>query len=185
MHLILIRPVSCLGQTWHSETGAHGPEAEFPFPQVHIWTNGVRGKAISYGKGIADDLLQEIIRNWKCKDYDFKNSRFIYRGLPCGIYYGGRVKGVIEGRYLVMSPGIHFDITPYAPVVPGAEHWFDVQGRFPPSDSVPQTIESIESGPFKTDGELLDTVWLNNKSLREIFDTEYDDGAVCCGMFDG
>jgi hypothetical protein len=116
--------------------------------------------------------------------------------MPCGIYHVGASRDGVDithemfgnyhrGRYLVTYPGIHFDVTQYAPLVPGAEHWFDVQGRFPPSDSAPQTIESIESGPFETVGELLDTVRLNNKTLREIFDTEYDDGDVCCGMFDG
>jgi len=121
---------------------------------------------------------------------------FVYRQMPCGIYYAGAscdgqditheiFGNYRRGQYLVMYPNISFDVTQYAPLVPGAEHWFDVQGRFPESDSVPQTVETIESGPFQTVGELLDTVRLNNKTLREIFDTEYDDGAVCCGMFDG
>jgi hypothetical protein len=121
---------------------------------------------------------------------------FVYRKMPCGIYYVGATRdgqditpdifgNYRKGRYLVMYPSISFDVTQYGPLVPGAEHWFDAQGRFPSFDSVPQIIDMIECGPFQTDGELLDTVRLNKKTLREIFDTEYDDGAVCCGMFDG
>jgi len=89
------------------------------------------------------------------------------------------------GSISLDAPYISFDVTHYAPLVPGAMHWFDVQGRFPPSDGEPQTVESIEHGPFETVGELLDAVRLNYKTLREIFDTEYDDGAVCWEMFDG
>lgn len=123
---------------------------------------------------------------------------FIYRKMPCGIHYVGATRdgqditqeifgNYRRGRYLSMYPSISFDVTQYAPLVPGAMHWYDVQGRFPPSDGDGelQIVESIEHGPFETVGELLDTVRLNYKTLREIFDTEYDDGAVCCGMFDG
>ncbi|WML67922.1 MAG: hypothetical protein METHP_01490 [Methanoregula sp. SKADARSKE-2] len=111
---------------------------------------------------------------------------FVYRKMPCGIYYAGGERDTTHraGRYISMYPSISFDVTQYAPLVPLAKHWYDVQGRFPP-DGEPQTVEAIESGPFQTVGELLDTVQLNYKTLREIFDTEYDDGAVCCGMFDG
>ena len=124
---------------------------------------------------------------------------FIYRQMPCGIHYVGAIRdgqditaeifgNYLRGRYLVMYRGGNFDPRQYAPTIPGAEHWFDAQyrlGIFSSPKGITNTVEKIESGPFKTVGELLDTVRLNSKTLREIFDTEYDDGAVCCGMFDG
>ncbi|WML67909.1 MAG: hypothetical protein METHP_01477 [Methanoregula sp. SKADARSKE-2] len=104
---------------------------------------------------------------------------FIYRGLPCTIYQ----------RCFTIWPARRFDVTQYAPVVPGAEHWFYDAARkqdiFSLQDGETTAVGTIECGMFKTDGELLDCVQLNNKTLREIFDTEYDDGAVCSAAFDG
>jgi len=116
---------------------------------------------------------------------------FVYRQMPCGIYHSGvdgRPPHPTDGRYICMWPSVQYDVTQYAPVVPGAEHWFDAHGSlgiFSWPTGVPKTVEIIGSGPFKTDGALLDTVLINGKRLREIFDTEYDDGEVFCGMFDG
>jgi len=113
---------------------------------------------------------------------------FIYRQMPCGIYTSGKEKRTVDGRYITIWPCNMFDVTQYAPTIPGAEQWFHAQNRlgiFSWPKEVTQMVETIQIGPFKTDAALLDTVHLNNKTLREIFDTEYDDGAVCCGMFDG
>jgi hypothetical protein len=40
------------------------------FPHKHMWGNGKRG-------GHNYEGIDEIIRNWRCKNYDFKNSRFL------------------------------------------------------------------------------------------------------------
>ncbi|WML67908.1 MAG: hypothetical protein METHP_01476 [Methanoregula sp. SKADARSKE-2] len=47
----------------------HCPEENIGLPHVHFWKDGFRGKGIDKGIG-------ESIRNWKCKDYDFENSRW-------------------------------------------------------------------------------------------------------------
>jgi hypothetical protein len=111
---------------------------------------------------------------------------FVYRKMPGAIYSGGRIPRTVDGRYILLLPAIRFDVTSYAPTVPGAEHWLkagerqDIFMRHESSDCV-----DVEIGPFKTDGELLDSVKFNGKTLREIFDTEYDDGEIFCGEFEG
>lgn len=104
---------------------------------------------------------------------------FIYRGVPC----------TIVQKCFTIWPANRFDVTRYAPMVPGAEHWYyDValkQDIFSLQDGETTAVGTIDCGLFKTNGELLDTVRLNGKTLREIFDTEYDDGAVCSAAFDG
>lgn len=40
------------------------------FPHKHFWRNGVRDESHIY------EGIDEIIQNWRCKDYDFKNSKW-------------------------------------------------------------------------------------------------------------
>jgi len=47
----------------------HAVKAPDTIPHKHIWKDGVRG--------VHDyDGIQKIIDNWKCKNYDFKNSKW-------------------------------------------------------------------------------------------------------------
>jgi len=122
---------------------------------------------------------------------------FIYRGIPCQIYYSGTdYPQPTDGRYISLLHGVRFDPSQYAPTIPGAKHWFDVSWNLDVFDTYQPPVGCgcpvpregavrIAVGPFKTDGALLDTIRLNDKTLREIFDTEYDDGVVFCGMFEG
>jgi len=109
---------------------------------------------------------------------------FFYRMTPC------RISGGQGERCFSVIHGVQFDPSQYAPKNPEAGHWFAASwdlGIFSPSRVW------VSSGPFRTDSELLDTVRFNyevngeviRKTLRELFDTEYDDGEVFCGMFEG
>jgi len=126
---------------------------------------------------------------------------FVYRKTPCGIFHKGNPGEPGFGRYISIAMDQQFDPTHYAPSRAGEKLWSDAffernlwnnrswlgtddirhVERIVPSDHV----RYLDIGPFNTIGELLDTVQLNNRTLREIFDTEYDDGAVLCGQFDG
>jgi hypothetical protein len=115
---------------------------------------------------------------------------FIYRNTPC------RIAGGKGERHFSALHGVRFDPSGYAPNTPGAPHWFDESQRLGAFSCQPEDAPDrvwISSGPFRTDAELLDTVVVTyatprgvvRKTLREIFDTEYDDGEVFCGMFEG
>ena len=107
---------------------------------------------------------------------------FVYRGVLCNITYEDAIpaKNPRPGKYLRIESGVLHDVTQYAPTTPGAEHWFTHHGLVANAKT-----PVIWMGPFETIGILLDKTGFDGKSLREIFDTEYDDGAVCCGVFDG
>jgi hypothetical protein len=109
---------------------------------------------------------------------------FVYRGMPCYIYYSGEhgKPRSSDGRYIRIVTQQLFDVTPYAPLTPAAEHWVN---HIPGYYWDETTSNQIVIGPFKKDSDLLDTVAFDRKKLREIFDTEYDDGAVLCGVFEG
>jgi hypothetical protein len=49
---------------------------------------------------------------------------FIYRQVPCYVTHADmmRRKNAPRGRYLRVYPGVRFDVTPYAPITPGAKH---------------------------------------------------------------
>jgi hypothetical protein len=79
-----------------------------------------------------------------------------------------------------VASGVRYDVTQYAPLVPGADYWYD---QFDLVENAKTPL--LWMGPYATVGELLDKTGFDGKPLREIFDTEYDDGAVCCGVFDG
>jgi hypothetical protein len=79
-----------------------------------------------------------------------------------------------------VASGVRYDVTEYAPLMPGAGYWYD---HFALVENAKTPI--LWLGPYATIGELLDKTGFDGKTLREIFDTEYDDGAVCCGTFDG
>ena len=126
---------------------------------------------------------------------------FVYRKTPCGIFHKGNHGEPGSGRYFSIAMDRQFDPTHYAPSRPGEKHWYEAffksnlwnyRSWLGPDDIrhveriVPsEHVRYLDIGPFNTDGELLDTVQLNGKTLREIFDTEYDGGAVLCGQFDG
>ncbi len=121
---------------------------------------------------------------------------FVYRKTPCKIYRSGHRSGpdpkdpfVYDGRYFCIWMDNLFDPTRYAPSRRGEKHWsmagFELGIWDFAVSNDPANIRYTEIGPFKTDGELLDTIRLNDKTLRELFDTEYDDRDVLCGEFDG
>lgn len=116
---------------------------------------------------------------------------FLYRNIPGGlVFYQTTDKqhnslNYPLGVYLYLYPPVSFDVTKYAPATPGATPWWEIF-NFSAGENIVTMI-----GPFETVGKLLDSVRLGNKklekkTLREIFDTEYDDGdGVFCGTFDG
>lgn len=128
--------------------------------------------------------------------------KFVYHKIPCFIYTPVKSSDEpLKGRYISIRMDQQFDPTHYAPSRAGEKLWSDAffernlwnnrswlgtddirhVERIVPSDHV----RYLDIGPFNSIGELLDTVQLNDRTLREIFDTEYDDGAVLCGQFDG
>jgi len=80
--------------------------------------------------------------------------------------------------YITISFREQYDITPYAPTNPEAEHWTHDFLRATSNGN-----SSIILGPYATIGELLDRIRFEEKSLRELFDTEYDDATTLCGCF--
>ena len=109
---------------------------------------------------------------------------FVYRGTPCHIYTSKEYANPrpTDGRYLRILAGIQYDVARYAPLSPNAEHWItDMPGYY----DTELTPNNIIIGPFQTVGGLLDTIQFGGKTLREIFDDEYNDGDVLCGIFDG
>lgn len=103
---------------------------------------------------------------------------FVYRKTPCYIAEWDRApNGVDREYYMTLSFGKQYDVASYAPVTPGAEHWTH---RF---IQVTGNGSDITVGPYATIGELLDRILVGGKTLREIFDTEYDDGPILCGWF--
>jgi len=157
---------------------------------VFITTFEIEGKTVEW--------ILNHQREWKYKlsaehiervlhGYSFE---FVYRKIPCMVYYyGGHRSGSDpEGWYIYIRMDMQFDPTHYAPERRGEKRWsraFYEQGLvnydIPPD--IPN-VKYITFGPFKTVGELLDTVRLNDKTLRVLFDTEYDDRNVLCGDFD-
>ena len=147
--------------------------------------------------------LEKILPGW--------GFEFVYRGIVCFMFYRsheGRVplKERDRGFFLEVSVGFQFDVSQCAPCVPGAEHWFDVvfrESEYPDCKNCVNAckierkqecnnepcpvcpISYMWLGPYLTVGKLLDGVNFGGKTLREIFDTEYDDGKVLCGMFTG
>jgi hypothetical protein len=141
---------------------------------------------------IEGKTVRWVLEHQKCWKYIFSSEHFekvltgygfefVYRGVLCNVTSAGMMPiRNAPGRYLRIASGVLYDVTQYAPVVPGAEYWYNRIGEV---DNAKTPI--IWMGPFVTDGELLDKTGFNGKTLREIFDTEYDDGEVCCGMFTG
>jgi hypothetical protein len=117
---------------------------------------------------------------------------FLYRKIPCGIFSSGQNPEDpfdFDGRYVFIRADTSFDPTLYSPSRPAEKPWFRAGEDQRIWDfSIPDDTKGVrilKIGPFKTDGELLDTVRFNGKTLRELFDTEYDDREVLCGEFDG
>ena len=106
---------------------------------------------------------------------------FLYRGILCNIVHSRSLgRDAVQGIHLRVASGVLYDVTQYAPTVPGGDYWYRHIGL----------VENAKTpilwmGPYVTVGELLDKTGFDSKTLREIFDTDYDDGAVCCGDFDG
>jgi hypothetical protein len=105
--------------------------------------------------------------------YIIKHERFDYRG--------DGLKCFQNGLYLHWYPHFEIDVTQWEPLNPGAKHWFSGQPSYTPESRAREGW----AGPFATIGELLDKTGFGNKTLREIIDTEYDDGVVLCGLFVG
>jgi len=68
------KQIRYFGQDGEADTDidfSHDLEAgKASFPHIHKWINGVRGSSLSDG-------IDEIIRNWRCKNYDFRNHRWM------------------------------------------------------------------------------------------------------------
>jgi hypothetical protein len=109
---------------------------------------------------------------------------FVYRGTPCYIYTTNEHANPqpTDGRYLRILAGIQYDVTRYAPLSLNAKHWITNMPGYYDTELTPN---NIIIGPFQTVGGLLDTIQFGGKTLREIFDTEYNDGDVLCGIFEG
>jgi len=116
----------------------------------------------------------ESILNKQCFSF-----AFVYRMTPCYIgEWDIAPNGIDREYYITLSFGEQYDIASYAPVTSGAEHWTEAFLRITNNSKA-----SITLGPYATMGELLDRIRFGEKTLREIFNTEYDDGEVLCGCF--
>jgi hypothetical protein len=119
---------------------------------------------------------------WNAGGFTFA---FVYKKIPCCIHeylsqeWAAKV-GWIEGYYIDIgiTQKVLFDVAPYSPLTPGAEHWTHDFLKV-----TEHSEESIKLGPYATMGELLDGIRFGEKTLREIFDTEYDDATTLCGCF--
>jgi hypothetical protein len=104
---------------------------------------------------------------------------FVYRKTPCYIGEWGRApNGIDREYYMTISFSEQYDVTPYAPSTPGAEHWTHDFLRITNNSKA-----SITLGPYASMGELIDRIRFGEKTLRELFDTEYDDATTLCGCF--
>ena len=188
---------------------SNGPMNEYLMP----WSPGRTGTLTEFSDDAADEFIgtfeiegktvEWIINHQKEWKYKFSAEHlervltgfsfcFVYRKMPCAIFSSGQNPEdpfAFDGRYVFIRTDFSFDPTQYAPSRRGEKHWYrageDLRiWDFGMPDET-KNVRIIKIGPFKTDGELLDMVRLNGKTLRELFDTEYDDRDVLCGEFDG
>lgn len=148
-----------------------------------ISTYEIEGKTILW--------LLEHQKEWKYnlsashfEKYRGDNFWFVYQKLPV----------VISGFTVTLYPTVTFDVTHYHLSYEAARlteppvywditpYWQDIlyEVCVHPKEKRPPTIRM---GPFKNVSELLDVVQLNDKTIRTIFDTEYDDGSNLIGCY--
>jgi hypothetical protein len=149
-----------------------------------INTYEIEGKTILW--------LLEHQKEWK---YNLSASHFEkYRGDNFWFVYQ-KLPAVISGFTITLYPAVTFDVTHYRLSYEAARltephlywditpYWQDILYEVCVHPKGKRTASPIQIGPFKNVSELLDIVQLNDKTIRTIFDTEYDDGPNLIGCY--